>query len=243
MTLALQYVVEGRPMTWQRAGKNAAGKISFYARKSTDKRSGSAIAEYKRRVATLALAARPANWPTDAAYIVEIASYYPDRRFGDSDRLPGLIFDAMQNGIAYMSDRQIGGHVCAPRRVDKARPRVEVTVVPYDESADDVAIDVVITRREGSDEERGLRKARGAARAKGGKRDGGRRDGSGRNAVATDGGDASARADRHGARGRGEGDRGEDRRGALCAVDRAAGVESDDAFIATDDVIHGEVAR
>lgn len=116
------FVVPGRPVSWARTNVVAG-------RPTTD----AAQRVAKRAIALAARRALPRGWRTDRTYALEVVSYYPDRRYGDSDRAVGLVLDALE-GIAYRKDRQVGAHAHV-RRLDRKRPRVEVTVVAYDEDA------------------------------------------------------------------------------------------------------------
>lgn len=126
---SLVFTVPGRPMSWQRAAVGAAGKITSYARGKKSKRSGEKIAAFKK---TVWLAARQAlgraAWEKDRGFEVTIRAYYPDSRFGDIDRIPGLVLDALQ-GLAYVTDRQVY-RLTVDRYVDKENPRIDVVVRP-----------------------------------------------------------------------------------------------------------------
>jgi Holliday junction resolvase RusA-like endonuclease len=112
----LVFVVEGRPVSWQRTNV-------VNGRPMTDKGQRSAKLAYSS-AARAALGSRA--WDRERAYRVEVDAYYPNRVRGDIDRIPGLMLDAMQ-GIVYEQDRQVTDLVVR-RRVSKGRPRVEVRV-------------------------------------------------------------------------------------------------------------------
>jgi len=109
------FTIHGRPVTWQRTN-------DVRGRRVTDAKQRAA----KTRIALHARVARPRGWPLDAEYDVVTLGYWPDRRYGDVDRLSNLVLDGLE-GAAYKSDRQ----VCAQssrRYLDKEHPRTEVTV-------------------------------------------------------------------------------------------------------------------
>lgn len=111
----LAFIAPGRPVTWQRTNA-VRGRYVTDAKQRAE----------KRRLRQLARAALPPGWPLDAEYAIEVIGYWPDRRYGDADRLVSLAMDALE-GVAYRVDRQ----VCAQssvRRLDRERPRVEVCV-------------------------------------------------------------------------------------------------------------------
>lgn len=111
----LRFVVEGRPVSWQR--KNVVN-----GRVLTDKKQRAA----KRTLQLAALSARPRGWVRDGQYEVRVHAYYPDGRQGDVDRIAGLPLDALE-GVAYEADRQVV-RLEVGRFTDRERPRVEVVV-------------------------------------------------------------------------------------------------------------------
>jgi len=130
----LRITIPGRPVTWQRPTDDSrSGRRNVT---SADQRAE------KRRIARYAAAALPPGWRTDREYAVEVIGYWPDRRFGDADRLVSLTMDALQ-GVAYRADRQVGAQGSA-RRVDKTNPRVEVHVVAYDPDRESPEIGITI---------------------------------------------------------------------------------------------------
>ena len=114
--IELRFVLEGRPVSWARKNVLAGGRVVT----SREQRAA------KERARCAALAARPRGWDRDGEYAVSVAAYYPDRRMGDADRIPGILLDAME-GVAYETDRQVGD-LRVRRFVDRERPRVEVCV-------------------------------------------------------------------------------------------------------------------
>lgn len=115
------FTIEERPVTWQRTGEHQGKRLTEKGQR-----------EAKKRIAWHALVTRPKAWPVDAVYAIEVLGYWPDRRFGDADRLASLIMDALE-GLAYKTDRQVRAQTSA-MFVDRKRPRTEVTIVPYDEA-------------------------------------------------------------------------------------------------------------
>lgn len=122
MTAMLVFTVPGRPVSWERNGgdgRSGRRHVTTAAQRAEKKRIW--------LCARQALGAKP--WDRSGEFVVEVRAYYPDRRFGDVDRIPGLDLDALE-GLAYEKDRQVCDLVVR-RRVDKARPRVEVVVRPF----------------------------------------------------------------------------------------------------------------
>lgn len=113
----LAITIPGRPVTWQRTNDVRGRRLTDAGQRRE-----------KRRIAALARAALPPGWPMDAEYAIEVIGYWPDRRFGDVDRLVSLTMDALE-GVAYASDRQVAAQGGA-RRVDRKNPRIEVCLVP-----------------------------------------------------------------------------------------------------------------
>lgn len=120
--LEITYVLEGRPVTWQRT--------------TPDRRSGRAhVTEHSQRLAKEAHrwaaihamrlhGIAPGNHVGE--YEVEVVGYWPDGNVGDSDRLASLVMDALQ-GVAYRSDKQVKRET-GDVRIDRARPRTEVCI-------------------------------------------------------------------------------------------------------------------
>jgi hypothetical protein len=118
--MELSFTIPGRPMTWQRT-------VAYQGRRLTE----TEYRKAKQHVGMRALAALPKRWPKDCVYAMEVIGYWPDRRFGDSDRLISLVMDALE-GIAYKYDRQVRVQTSSVL-LDKDEPRTEVLCVPYDE--------------------------------------------------------------------------------------------------------------
>lgn len=109
------FIVEGRPVTWQRTRE-------YQGRRITDAKQR----EAKKRLGFLALRARPTGWPLDALYSIDVLGVWPDRKLGDADRLTSLVMDALE-GVAYVKDRQVRRQ-SGRMEVDKSHPRTEITV-------------------------------------------------------------------------------------------------------------------
>ena len=128
------FTIPGRPVTWQRPGV-------FEGKRLTQKEQKPA----KEHIAWHALAKRPrGRWPMGAVYAIEVIGYWPDRRFGDADRLMSLVMDALE-GVAYKADRQVRAQASA-MLVDRENPRTEVTLVPYDEARERPIITITLAR-------------------------------------------------------------------------------------------------
>jgi hypothetical protein len=113
--MRLEFTIPGRPITWQRTNQ-------VKGRRVTDAKQRAA----KQAIGLQALSALPKGWPLDASYSVDVIGYWPDRRFGDADRLTSLVMDGLE-GAAYKLDRQVvdqRGRV----RLDKGNPRTVVVV-------------------------------------------------------------------------------------------------------------------
>lgn len=121
-------------MTWQRTGVHGGKRLTQKQQKAA-----------KQHIAWHAVAARPrGRWPMDAVYAVEVLGYWPDRRFGDVDRLMNLVMDALQ-GVTYRSDRQVRAQT-STMLLDRERPRTEVLVVPYDEAREVPVVTIELRR-------------------------------------------------------------------------------------------------
>ena len=59
---------------------------------------------------------------------VLIELYEPDRRRRDIDNVPKALFDALQAARVFDDDSQVDMMLVARRGVDRANPRVEVTI-------------------------------------------------------------------------------------------------------------------
>lgn len=131
-----RFTIPGRPVTWQRTNDVRGRRVTDAAQRAE-----------KRRIAAIARAARPRGWPMDLEYAVAVEGYWPDRRFGDSDRLVSLTMDALE-GVAYPKDREVSAQG-GVRHVDKLRPRVEVHIVAFDPRRERAAIEITIGKQEG----------------------------------------------------------------------------------------------
>lgn len=104
-------VAKGRPRFDRRSGRT-------YTPKKTR--------EYEEMVGTIAAFRRPARWPLDSEYCVELGVYLPDARKRDIDNIAKCVLDAL-NGIAWRDDRQVANlHVT--REIDRDNPRVEIRI-------------------------------------------------------------------------------------------------------------------
>jgi hypothetical protein len=107
--------VPGSPRSWNNALIRGRGRpyLASWAR------------EWKRTLGVYAMRARPAGWPLDAAYRVDIRSWFATAA-ADVDGPVKLVLDAL-TGIAWRDDKLV---VHAPpwKQVDKVAPRLEVVV-------------------------------------------------------------------------------------------------------------------
>lgn len=112
----LRYVVEGRPVSWQRLTMQGGRHVMTAAQRSVK--------------ASHALCARAAlgraQWPLEGVFEVEMVVRYPNAVQGDVDRLAGLPLDALE-GVAYKADRQVK-RLVVDVGIDRERPRTEVTI-------------------------------------------------------------------------------------------------------------------
>lgn len=128
------FVIEGRPMTWKRPGVHEGERLTQKQQKAA-----------KQWIGWHALRSRPrGRWPMQAVYAIEVIGYWPDRRFGDVDRLMNLVMDALE-GIVYRSDRQVRAQTSS-MLLDRERPRTEVLVVPYDEEREVPVVTIELRR-------------------------------------------------------------------------------------------------
>lgn len=114
----LAYVLEGRPVSWQRTNI-VKGRPMTDAKQRTAKKAHALAAFCAIRIART-------PWPLEGAFEVEVLAYYASGVQGDTDRLVSLPLDALE-GIAYRNDRQVV-RVVGERRLDRERPRTEVVI-------------------------------------------------------------------------------------------------------------------
>jgi Holliday junction resolvase RusA-like endonuclease len=110
------FTVLGLPQAWQRARVSADGK-HFTPPKTR---------RYERLVATVAGLQRPPAWRLDGTYRVEVHAYFPDARPRDVDNVAKAVLDGL-NRVLWNDDRQVV-RIVSEKHVDRARPRIEVTV-------------------------------------------------------------------------------------------------------------------
>jgi Holliday junction resolvase RusA-like endonuclease len=119
----LRFTVPGVPSTDHRPRASArviGGKAKIRHRRSDG------YDAFKQRVRLCAQVARPEGWPLDAPlYAVQVMGYLTSNR-PDADNLRGVL-DACE-GVLWSNDRRVRP-VTYDYAVDKANPRVEVTVV------------------------------------------------------------------------------------------------------------------
>ena len=117
-TMYVSFIVPGPPQPKERPRKGRGGR--FYTPDATR--------SYERALRLYALAAvRKSGWPmaTRAPVVVTLRVFFPDKRRRDLDNAVKCLDGA--NGVIWYDDAQIEElHVY--RAVDRARPRLEVTV-------------------------------------------------------------------------------------------------------------------
>lgn len=118
---AWSFTVPGRPITWKRTTsvRTPSGKVK------RPNRAEMKVA--KEAIGWRALATRPAGWPLERRYVLDIWIHLRNHSGeGDVDRYENLVMDALQ-GIAYRNDRQVDDGRC--RKVfGNGEPRAEVVI-------------------------------------------------------------------------------------------------------------------
>lgn len=79
---------------------------------------------YEQLVGTVAELRRPATWPLDARYHVELRVYFGDARARDVDNVAKSILDGL-NRVLWRDDRQVM-RIVVEKSIDRQRPRVEI---------------------------------------------------------------------------------------------------------------------
>jgi Holliday junction resolvase RusA-like endonuclease len=132
----LVVIIEGQPSTDHRPRASQRGRRIAM-------RQSPAYLAWKAHVARTVSLLRPAQWPLDARYAVEVVGFMPAARY-DADNLRGFL-DACQ-GVLWTNDRQVRP-VIYDYRIDKVRPRLEAQIVAFDPDQDDAEIAITIRRR------------------------------------------------------------------------------------------------
>ena len=118
----ITFVVEGPPVPWQRA--SGRGGKRFTPAKTR---------AYQQKLAWHMLRARPAGWPLNGEYVLDVGFWFGDRRRRDVDNCLKSIMDA-GNGVLWADDSQVR-RLGAGRELDAARPRAEIWVEVVDGQA------------------------------------------------------------------------------------------------------------
>lgn len=130
--MILTATIEGRCVPWMRAGGRGRQRYTPAEQR-----------EYQRYVRAVVASARPRRWPLDMRYALELVVYEPDARRRDLDNQAKTILDAL-NGTAWADDSSVDV-LALSRRIDRERPRVEVTIAAMSLIERDAAqIDVTI---------------------------------------------------------------------------------------------------
>lgn len=118
-TQSVYFVISGRPVGKQRPRLDPRTGRAYTPKKTR---------VYERKVKRKAMSSRPAHWPKDQSYEVEILAVYPDRRYSDVSNILKAVEDGI-DGVLYDDDRQVY-RVTATRTVDEKTDTgyVEVTV-------------------------------------------------------------------------------------------------------------------
>lgn len=122
--MRLDFTIEGKPVPWARTAAYRGRRLTTEEQRS-----------YQRLVRALAARARPASWPLEARFAVEIVAHGTPRQRFDLDNVGKQILDSC-NRILWSDDRHVDV-LALVRRVERGRPRVEVSVavVPAGEIA------------------------------------------------------------------------------------------------------------
>lgn len=116
MTQRLHIVVPGPPQPKERARLGPNGR--WYTPAKTKR--------YEKAVRGMMQLVAPRGWPTDATYEVVVWAYFGDGRARDADNVLKACLDA-GNECLWRDDSQVIDTV-AKRRIDRERPRTEITV-------------------------------------------------------------------------------------------------------------------
>ena len=109
--------VPGRPLSWNNAlVRPKGGRRPFLSAEAK---------EWKEAVGAHARVTRPAGWPLDARYVVEVRSTFA-RSSSDADGPIKLALDALK-GIAWNDDKQVV-QVTATKDVDPLAPRLDLVI-------------------------------------------------------------------------------------------------------------------
>lgn len=108
--------VPGPIVPWQRPENRARG----------GRRTSGRSRAYRERLAYYAVQARPAGWPLDARYRVEVAAAFPDRRVRDLDNIAKQLLDAL-NRILWRDDGQVDA-LSVVRLLDRESPALGMVV-------------------------------------------------------------------------------------------------------------------
>ena len=115
--MILTATIEGRCVPWMRASSRGRQRYT-----PADQRA------YQRHVRAVVARAAPRQWPLDMRYALELVVYEPDARRRDLSNELKTIEDAL-NATAWADDSQIDA-IGVVRRIDRVRPRIEMTVAP-----------------------------------------------------------------------------------------------------------------
>ena len=117
MTLAMECTIPGPPRPQERARRDPRSGRWFTPRKTR---------QYAATARQSALAARPAGWPMDARYRVELDFHFPHKRRRDLDNVCKAVLDALNRAV-WDDDSQIS-EITLRGHVDREQPRAELRV-------------------------------------------------------------------------------------------------------------------
>ena len=115
---AVSFTVDGPPIPKARARSARNGRLHY---------TPSRTREYEATVGVAFIReAFSAGWSRSKRYAVTVEAFFADKRSRDLDNVAKSILDGL-NGHAYKDDSQVD-RLYVFRRLDRARPRVEVLV-------------------------------------------------------------------------------------------------------------------
>lgn len=112
---AFLFTLEGEPRTWKRTNAYSGRRLTPKGQR-----------QHQQALGWAALERRPARWPLDARYSVEIGVFLSRRTTSDLDNYAKNVLDAPE-GIAWHNDRQID-RIEVTRHLDTEQPRTVVHI-------------------------------------------------------------------------------------------------------------------
>lgn len=116
-SVSMSCTIPGPPQPQERARRDPRSGRWFTPRRTR---------QYAATARQSAIAARPAGWPLDARYRVELDLHFGDRRRRDLDNVCKAVLDAL-NRTVWADDSQIV-EIVLRGHVDREAPRAELMV-------------------------------------------------------------------------------------------------------------------